>query len=150
MSCPCPSLQVAETCQLAVRRLEWLQGGDRKQLEDGSTDKNPYSSVDPAPPAVSKSVSELRSILLDESLPLFERYRAMFALRNLGDEEAVLALGDGRIQHCGLLFYLCITAVITKLHNCNFRPGRPHVLISVLSLEFSVNLETLHRGFWFL
>lgn len=111
MSCPPPSLQVAETCQLAVRRLEWLQSGGEKQLEDGSTDKNPYCSVDPAPPAVSKSVSELRSILLDESLPLFERYRAMFALRNLGNEEAVLALGDGRIQHCGFLFHLCITAV---------------------------------------
>lgn len=67
-------------------------------MKDGSTDKNPYFSVDPAPPAVRKNVSELRSILLDESLPLFERYRAMFALRNLGSEEAVLALGDGRKQ----------------------------------------------------
>ncbi|KAF3691382.1 Deoxyhypusine hydroxylase [Channa argus] len=86
-----PVIEVAETCQLAVRRIEWLQSGGEKQLEDG----NPYSSVDPAPPAVRNSVSELRSSLLDESLPLFERYRAMFALRNLGNEEAVLALGDG-------------------------------------------------------
>lgn len=91
--------QVAETCQLAVRRLEWLQSGGEKQLEDGDTDKNPYCSVDPAPPAPRRSVSELRSTLLDESLPLFERYRAMFALRNLGNEEAVLALGDGRNHH---------------------------------------------------
>ncbi|XP_039985514.1 deoxyhypusine hydroxylase isoform X2 [Xiphias gladius] len=98
-----PVIEVAETCQLAVRRLEWLQSGGEKQLEDGSTDKNPYCSVDPAPPAVSKSVSELRSILLDESLPLFERYRAMFALRNLGNEEAVLALGDG-LQCSSALF----------------------------------------------
>lgn len=93
------SLQVAETCQLAVQRLEWLQSGGGKQLEDGSTDKNPYCSVDPAPPAVKKSVPELRSSLLDESLPLFERYRSMFALRNLGSEEAVLALGDGTLPH---------------------------------------------------
>lgn len=64
--------------------------------------------MDPAPPAVSKSVSELRSDLLNESLPLFERYRAMFALRNLGNEEAVLALGDGRIQQCVSVFYLYI------------------------------------------
>ncbi|TMS20175.1 Deoxyhypusine hydroxylase [Larimichthys crocea] len=90
-----PVIEVAETCQLAVRRLEWLQTGGEKQLDDGSTDKNPYCSVDPAPPAARKSVSELRSSLLDESLPLFERYRAMFALRNLGNEEAALALGDG-------------------------------------------------------
>lgn len=93
-----PVIEVAETCQLAVRRLEWLQSGGEKQLQDGSTDKNPYYSVDPAPPAARKSVSELRSTLLDESLPLFDRYRAMFALRNLGTEEAVLALGDG--LHC--------------------------------------------------
>jgi len=93
----CPALlQVAETCQLAVQRLEWLQTRE-KQTDDQNTDENPYCSVDPAPPAVRKSASELRSALLDESLPLFERYRAMFALRNLGTEVAVLALGDGRI-----------------------------------------------------
>lgn len=89
-------MQVAETCQLAVRRLEWLQSGGEKQLE-GNADKNPYCSVDPAPPAVRKSVLELRSELLDEKLPLFERYRAMFALRNMGSEEAVLALGEGEL-----------------------------------------------------
>lgn len=98
-----PVIEVAETCQLAVRRLEWLQSGGEKQLNDGNTDKNPYCSVDPAPPAVRKSVSELRTILLDESLPLFERYRAMFALRNLGNEEAVLALGEG-LQCSSALF----------------------------------------------
>lgn len=98
-----PVTEVAETCQLAVCRLEWLQSGGKKQLDNVSTDKNPYCSVDPAPPAVRKSVSELRSILLDESLQLFERYRAMFALRNLGNEEAVLALGDG-LQCSSALF----------------------------------------------
>lgn len=95
-------VQVAETCQLAVRRLEWLLSGGGSQLEDGSLDPNPYNSVDPAPPAPRKGVPELRSLLLDESLPLFERYRAMFALRNLGTEEAVVALGDGRMHHYSL------------------------------------------------
>nr|XP_046247041.1 deoxyhypusine hydroxylase [Scatophagus argus]XP_046247042.1 deoxyhypusine hydroxylase [Scatophagus argus]XP_046247043.1 deoxyhypusine hydroxylase [Scatophagus argus] len=98
-----PVMEVAETCQLAVHRLEWLQSGGEKRLDDANTDKNPYCSVDPAPPAVRKSLSELRLILLDESLPLFERYRAMFALRNLGSEEAVLALGDG-LQCSSALF----------------------------------------------
>lgn len=68
-------------------------GGGAENSE--GTDSNPYRSVDPAPPAQRKSVPELRTQLLDNSLPLFERYRAMFALRNLGSEEAVLALGDG-------------------------------------------------------
>lgn len=88
--------QVAETCQLAVRRLEWLQCSD-KLAEEAQTDRNPYCSVDPAPPAARRDVTELRSSLLDEALPLFDRYRAMFALRNMGSEEAVLALGDGEL-----------------------------------------------------
>ena len=43
----------------------------------------------------SLSTKELRENLLDTKKSLFERYRAMFALRNIGDEEAVLALADG-------------------------------------------------------
>lgn len=97
-------LQVAETCQLAVRRLEWLISGGDQNGEEG-TDGNPYCSVDPAPPAQRKTVPELRTQLLDESLPLFERYRAMFALRNLGTEEAVLALGDGERDWQSFLDY---------------------------------------------
>jgi deoxyhypusine monooxygenase len=65
-----------------------------------------YTSVDPAPPtfgllagrigtATAASVKELRSKLLDTQLPLFERYRAMFALRNIGTPEAVDALAAG-------------------------------------------------------
>ncbi|KAM9480287.1 deoxyhypusine hydroxylase-like isoform 2-T2 [Salvelinus alpinus] len=100
-TCQWPS-KVAETCQLAVRRLEWLISGGDQNGEEG-TDGNPYCSVDPAPPAQRKTVPELRTQLLDESLPLFERYRAMFALRNLGTEEAVLALGDG-LQCSSALF----------------------------------------------
>uniref|UniRef100_A0A8B9RZK4 Deoxyhypusine hydroxylase n=1 Tax=Accipiter nisus TaxID=211598 RepID=A0A8B9RZK4_9AVES len=84
-----PSPQVAETCQLAVRRLEWLQ--ENKQ-ELGTS---PYLSVDPAPPAEETDVAKLRETLLDESRTLFDRYRAMFALRNLGGQAAVLALADG-------------------------------------------------------
>lgn len=86
-------------------------------MQDGHADKNPYCSVDPAPPAARKSVPELRSALLDESLPLFDRYRAMFALRNLGTEEAVLALGDGKVQLYGkqLCEHLFHSAVIVNL-----------------------------------
>lgn len=83
------SPQVAETCQLAVRRLEWLQNNKEK----GGT--SPYLSVDPAPPAEETDVAKLREILLDESQELFDRYRAMFALRNVGGQAAVLALAEG-------------------------------------------------------
>ena len=45
-----------------------------------------FSSVDPAPSLPEDPTSDipaLRSILLDTNLPLFRRYRAMFALRDL-------------------------------------------------------------------
>lgn len=87
-----PVVEVAETCQLAVRRLEWLQEqgqGGQPALE------GPYLSVDPAPPAEERDVGRLREALLDEARPLFERYRAMFALRDTGGEEAALALAEG-------------------------------------------------------
>ncbi|KAM4053885.1 deoxyhypusine hydroxylase [Anomaloglossus baeobatrachus] len=88
-----PVIEVAETCQLAVQRIEWLQSNP------DAPDDNPFLSVDPAPPAEERDVPSLRAILLDDNLPLFERYRAMFALRNIGGKEAVLALTDG--LHCG-------------------------------------------------
>jgi len=84
--------QVAETCRLAVDRIKWLHS-DRATSETLSP--NPYSSVDPAPPAVEQDVKSLKITLLDEAVPLFERYRAMFALRNIGSEDAILALGEG-------------------------------------------------------
>ena len=41
-----------------------------------------FSSVDPAPPLEENNTAKLQQILLDETLPLFTRYRAMFSLRN--------------------------------------------------------------------
>nr|XP_004654772.2 deoxyhypusine hydroxylase [Jaculus jaculus] len=89
-----PVVEVAETCQLAVGRLEWL-----KQHPGAAAAAGPYLSVDPAPPAEERDVGRLRELLLDEAQPLFERYRAMFALRNAGGEEAALALAAG--LRCG-------------------------------------------------
>lgn len=81
--------EVAETCELALGRINWVKNrNSSEQLPE-----NPYSSVDPTPPATSKDVSELKRVLLDESASLFDRYRAMFALRNIRTTEAVLALG---------------------------------------------------------
>ena len=77
-----------------MRRIEWLQNQAGKQEE---LPENPYFSVDPAPPdTVDKTdVKTLKQQLLDEKLPLFERYRAMFSLRNKGDTESILALSEG-------------------------------------------------------
>ena len=85
--------QIAETCQLAVGRLEWLQ---EKAKEETDLPENPYYSVDPAPPARVGNVDELKADLLNEDLSLFARYRAMFTLRNMGSTPAVLALAEGK------------------------------------------------------
>lgn len=89
-----PNPDVAETCEIALGRLEWLE--KQADIESKDLSKNPYFSVDPAPPTVHvESVAELKAKLLDESLGLFERYRAMFGLRNNGSDEAILALCEG-------------------------------------------------------
>ncbi|KAI0004575.1 deoxyhypusine hydroxylase [Russula compacta] len=98
---------VRETCEIAVAKIEWDRSEEgQRQHATTLTEPQTYTSVDPAPPtssllaggAVSRkesSAEELRSKLLDTQLPLFERYRAMFALRNIGSPEAVDALAAG-------------------------------------------------------
>ncbi|XP_069703716.1 deoxyhypusine hydroxylase [Periplaneta americana] len=84
-------IEVAETCQLALGRITWLT--ELAALEN--LPENPYASVDPAPPSQETDVSTLKRILLDENQSLFERYRAMFSLRNLNTPESIVALGEG-------------------------------------------------------
>jgi deoxyhypusine monooxygenase len=81
--------EVSETCKIAVELVKW-----RSKCEAQS--RSAYLSVDPAPAFHQyQSVEQLTSILLDTSLSLFERYRAMFSLRNLNSDEAALALVKG-------------------------------------------------------
>ncbi len=53
---------------------------------------SPFDSVDPAPPSQVSEVSLLRTTLCDDSAKMFERMRALFALRNIGGTDAVDAL----------------------------------------------------------
>ncbi|EAT83914.1 deoxyhypusine hydroxylase [Parastagonospora nodorum] len=75
---------VRETCDIAVDRIEWEHG-----LQKGTEKlkKSDFTSVDPAPPMPESneapSIPALEKTLLDTTLPLFQRYRAMFALRDL-------------------------------------------------------------------
>lgn len=87
-----PAIEVAETCQIALQRLNWLSG-DSPVEKDLS--KSLYASVDPAPPSAETDVEKLKKILMDESETLFDRYRAMFSLRNLATNESINALGEG-------------------------------------------------------
>lgn len=69
---------------------------DRKSKLATSREASGYTSTDPAPPqdlaGRAPSVAELRARLLDSRLAMFQRMRAVFALRNRGGAEAVEAL----------------------------------------------------------
>lgn len=86
-----PIPEVAETCELALDRLKWLESNNNTE----SLQKSPYLTIDPAPPVDVTNVDTLKEILLNENKSLFDRYRAMFSLRNLGTKESILALTEG-------------------------------------------------------
>lgn len=89
--------ELSDTCRLALNVIQWrLDGGDPDQAPAVcACMMNPYSSVDPAPPHPShehKSSLELGHILCNTELDMFERYRAMFSLRNKGGADCVQQL----------------------------------------------------------
>jgi len=80
-------VEVRETCAIAL---------DRFRLAGDVQGDSEFDTKDPAPAApVSMTVDALEQLLMDASASLYDRYRAMFALRNRGDEDAVLALTRG-------------------------------------------------------
>lgn len=93
---PSEILEIRQTCELAIDRIRW-QNSDKAKSE--KLQESLYSSIDPAPPLVSnlenESIEELQKLLNNQKEPLFERYRAMFRLRDIGNDDACLALASG-------------------------------------------------------
>ncbi|KAG0671377.1 deoxyhypusine hydroxylase [Pichia californica] len=89
-------LEIKQTCELAIERIKWENS---KLSKEEILQKSLYESVDPAPPLAlnnsSDKVNKLQLILNDNSEPLFQRYRAMFRLRDLGTDDACIALSSG-------------------------------------------------------
>ncbi|KAI3903778.1 hypothetical protein MKW92_044293 [Papaver armeniacum] len=82
-----PAPEVRETCELALSRIEEQK---LTNLNGKTSDEpaSPFLSVDPAAPASSSSsADQLRK-------SMYERYAALFALRNHGGEGAVTAIID--------------------------------------------------------
>lgn len=105
-------VEVAETCQIAVDRIKWYQGEEVK----GFRDTNPFFSVDPAPPFTEGSVNQWRETLNNTSASLFDRYRAMFSLRNCGSNEAVNAL-TGAFSERSALFRHELAYILGQLQD---------------------------------
>lgn len=92
-----------------------------------------FPTIDPAPASLhsplaantqqstTQSVPELQATLMDTSLPLFARYRAMFALRNDGGREAVLALATGFHDESAL--FRCVAPPMLT------QPSSPHTIL---------------------
>lgn len=90
-----PVIEVAQTCQLGVAKI--LCQGD-----SGKEEKQQFMSIDPAPPSANvEGTTALGDILRDKSRSLFDRYRAMFALRNLNCRDSVNELGRALLAYQG-------------------------------------------------
>ncbi|KAG8843459.1 deoxyhypusine hydroxylase [Serendipita sp. 411] len=87
--------EVRETCEIAVDKIRWDWGEGKRSRQDKTDEGEQFTSEDPAPPldaerpvekintASDEEIESLRRTLVDPSLSLFTRYRAMFSLRNL-------------------------------------------------------------------
>ena len=72
-------------------------------MEEEKPDISEFDSVDPAPPSNEKNISNLRRTLVNEEEKMFQRMRALFALRGIGGEDSVEALADAFSSDSALL-----------------------------------------------
>lgn len=89
--CDDPMIEVAETCQLALQRIRWNMENKDRPI------KKRFNSVDPTPTSVEHpmGMEELEKVLLDPERKLFDRYRAMFTLRDMMTDESATVLAKG-------------------------------------------------------
>ena len=99
--------ELADTARLALNVMDWRKNehNDEQQQNDFPVAcacmLNPYSSIDPAPPHPSHqnmTPQELGAMLANSELPIFDRYRAMFSLRNIGGDACVLELSNVLVE----------------------------------------------------
>lgn len=129
--------ELSETCQLALNVMDWRSNGSSVDETPAACAcmLSPYSSVDPAPPHpahVPMSTKAIGDLLCNPDEPIFERYRAMFSLRNRGGEEAVQEL-------CRALVHDTSSALLR--HEVAYVLGQMQHPLSVEALE-----ESLRRG----
>ena len=84
-------------------------------------ERSEFDSVDPAPPSEGKNISNLRNTLCDENEKMFQRMRALFALRNIGGKESVDALAAAYSSQSALLKHE-IAYVMGQMQDSNAVP----------------------------
>ena len=105
------SALVSDTCHIALEFIEWKQASVTNRFQI-----SPFNSFDPAPPLTTGDMNSWANDLLDSSLSLFKRYRAMFSLRNLNNLEAVDKLVKGFVE-TNPLFKHELAFVLGQLEN---------------------------------
>jgi len=96
-----PHVEVRETAHLAHQRIKFVRNATGKDFNSSD-----FGSVDPTPPSDETDIGKLTELFMNKSASLWERYRAMFALRNLSksNEVAVTALCQGFQDQDSALF----------------------------------------------
>ena len=95
--------EVRQTCEIARDFLRWKAAGAdaTAPVVACACMLSPFNSHDPAPadPAhAALPTAALGALLLDATARIFERYRALFSLRDRGGEDAVCALGAALVE----------------------------------------------------
>ncbi|OVA02452.1 PBS lyase HEAT-like repeat [Macleaya cordata] len=112
-----PAPEVRETCELALSRIEEHKNINVNE-KTSTVPASPFLSVDPAAPAsFSSSVDQLREVLLSEEKSMYERYAALFALRNHGGDGAVSAIIDSLGARSALLRHEVVAYVLGQLQD---------------------------------
>ena len=111
-----PHVEVRETAHLAHQRIKFVRNATGKDFNSsdfgsgefclGVTFEVTIKLVDPTPPSDETDIGKLTELFMNKSASLWERYRAMFALRNLSksNEVAVTALCQGFQDQDSALF----------------------------------------------
>ena len=127
-----------ETCFLTNKLVEWRLVTQNGATENLDLSLQKYNKFDHAPPynfeaqPKYKDIEFVRSILLDNvNYDLFERYRALYTLRELDTEEAVIAMcqcfKDENFGTCSALLKHEVALVISQMED-KYQPAVPYLL----------------------
>ena len=72
-------------------------------MTQNKPERSEFDSVDPAPPSNDIRVASLRNTICNEDEKMFQRMRALFALRNIGGKDSVEALAAAFSSNSALL-----------------------------------------------
>lgn len=121
-----PEQVVAETAQVSLARIAWaLENPTKAEAGEEPPVESVYDTVDPAPPSddPSLTVDQLGDMLCDESQATYDRYRALFRLRNDGGEAAVAWIANSLKDKKSPLFRHEIAYVLGQIQDPTTLPA---------------------------